>query len=140
MLDLHSQMLSWARVGVSYVAGEIALLSGLLMWATTFSRIRRRMFELFFYSHQLYILFLIFYLLHVGISFFCLVLPGVYLFMVDRFLRFLQSRNKVRLVSARLLPSETVELNFSKDPSKDSTTYLLVHYCTNLGICSQFRF
>lgn len=136
MLDLHSQMLSWARVGVSNVAGEIALLSGLLMWATTFSRIRRRMFELFFYSHQLYILFLIFYLLHVGISFFCLVLPGVYLFMVDRFLRFLQSRNKVRLVSARLLPSETVELNFSKDPSKDSTTYLLVHYCTDFGICS----
>ncbi|KAJ8467770.1 hypothetical protein OPV22_030322 [Ensete ventricosum] len=84
---------------------------------TTFSRIRHRMFELFFYSHQLYILFLIFYLLHVGISFFYLVLPGVYLFMVDRFLRFLQSRNKVRLVSARLLPSETVELNFSMDPS-----------------------
>ncbi|RWV94183.1 hypothetical protein GW17_00043302 [Ensete ventricosum] len=106
---------------------------------TTFSRIRHRMFELFFYSHQLYILFLIFYLLHVGISFFYLVLPGVYLFMVDRFLRFLQSRNKVRLVSARLLPSETVELNFSMDPSKDSTTYLLVRYCTNFGICSQFQ-
>ncbi|KAM0950165.1 putative ferric-chelate reductase (NADH) [Dioscorea sansibarensis] len=111
-----SKMLEWDAIGISIVAGELALVSGLFMWVTTFPRIRRKVFELFFYTHQLYILFLFFYLLHVGIAFFCLILPGVYLFLLDRYLRFLQSRRSVRLVSARLLPSDTVELNFSKSP------------------------
>ncbi|KAJ3680297.1 hypothetical protein LUZ60_016575 [Juncus effusus] len=110
------EMIKWENTGVANVAGEIALLSGLAMWITTFPRIRRKMFELFYYTHHLYILFLFFYMLHVGIAFFCMILPGVYLFMVDRYLRFLQSRTKVRLVSARLLPSEGIELNFSKNP------------------------
>lgn len=72
------------------------------------------MFELFFYTHYLYILFVIFFVFHVGISYSCIMLPGFYLFLVDRYLRFLQSRKHVRLVSARLLPCETIELNFSK--------------------------
>ncbi|KAK1377208.1 Ferric reduction oxidase 2 [Heracleum sosnowskyi] len=42
------------------------------------------------------------------------MLPGFYLFMVDRFLRFLQSRHCAQLVSARILPCKTVELNFAK--------------------------
>ncbi|KAF8412208.1 hypothetical protein HHK36_000168 [Tetracentron sinense] len=86
------------------------------MWATSFPRIQRKMFELFFYTHNLYIIFLIFFVLHVGISYSCIMLPGVYLFLVDRYLRFLQSRQRVRLVSGRLLPCETIELNFSKSP------------------------
>ncbi|RWW37641.1 hypothetical protein BHE74_00057215 [Ensete ventricosum] len=109
-------MVKWDNTGIANVPGEIAILAGLLMWATTFPRIRRKMFELFFYTHQLYIAFLFFYMLHVGVSHICVILPGVYLFMVDRYLRFLQSRAKVRLVSARLLPSESMELNFAKSP------------------------
>lgn len=112
------QMLEWARDDVSNVAGELSLLSGLVMWATTYPGIRRKMFELFFYTHYLYILFMVFFIFHVGISFACLMLPGFYLFLVDRFLRFLQSRQRVRLVSARILPCDTVELNFSKNPSE----------------------
>ncbi|CAA7393177.1 unnamed protein product [Spirodela intermedia] len=115
--DSLSSMLEWANTGESYVAGELALLCGLVLWATTLQRVRRKMFELFFYSHQLYVFFLFFFLLHVGIGFFCLILPGVYLFMIDRFLRFLQSRGRVRLVSARLLPGDSIELNFAKSPS-----------------------
>ena len=46
-------------------------------------------------------------------------LPGFYLFLVDRYLRFLQSRRQVCLVSARVLPCDTLELNFSK--SHDSS-------------------
>lgn len=114
--QLHS-MLTWARTRVSIVPGELALLSGLAMWATALPRIRRRMFELFYYAHHLYIPFVVFFALHVGVTTFCYVLPGVFLFMVDRCLRCLQSRNRVRLVSARILPSQDVELNFSKIPS-----------------------
>ncbi|CAA7393175.1 unnamed protein product [Spirodela intermedia] len=112
--DSLSSMLEWANTGESYLAGELALLFGLVLWATTLQRVRRKMFELFFYSHQLYVLFLLFFLLHVGIGFLTIMLPGIYLFMIDRFLRFLQSRGRVRLVSARLLPGDTIELNFAK--------------------------
>nr|BAV57586.1 probable ferric reductase oxidase [Olea europaea] len=109
-----SEMLKWDNTGVSHVAGELALLSGLVLWATTYPKIRRKMFELFFYTHHLYILFVFFFVLHVGISYAFIMLPGFYLFMIDRYLRFLQSRQRVRLVSARILTCETIELNFSK--------------------------
>ncbi|KAF8033284.1 hypothetical protein BT93_D2016 [Corymbia citriodora subsp. variegata] len=116
-----SQILMWQGHGVSNLAGEISLLAGLVLWATTFPRVRRKMFELFFYTHYLYILFVIFFVLHIGIGFSCMMLPGFYLFMVDRFLRLLQSRSRARLISARVLPCDTVELNFSKTPGLEYT-------------------
>jgi len=109
------QIFKWNKVGVSNVAGEVSLLAGLIMWAATLPSIRRKAFELFFYTHYLYIVFVVFYVLHLGFSYSCLVLPGFYLFMIDRYLRFLQSQKKIRLVSARVLPCEAVELNFSKN-------------------------
>lgn len=114
------QMIKWAKNDVSNIAGEIALLSGLAMWVTTIPRIRRKMFELFFYTHYLYILFMVFYIFHVGVSYAGLMLPGFFLFVVDRYLRFLQSGKRARLVSARVLPGESFELNFAKSPG----TYL----------------
>ncbi|KAH7513089.1 hypothetical protein FEM48_Zijuj12G0159500 [Ziziphus jujuba var. spinosa] len=111
-----SQMIKWDKFDVSNLAGEIALACGLAMWATTIPRIRRKFFELFFYTHYLYIFFVIFFIFHAGISYSCIMLPGFYLFLVDRFLRFLQSRSNVRLISARILPCQAVELNFSKHP------------------------
>ncbi|CAN7097213.1 hypothetical protein BRARA_I05641 [Brassica rapa] len=112
-----SQMLMWDTKDISNLAGEISLVAGLLMWATTFPAIRRRFFEVFFYTHYLYIVFMLFFVLHVGITFSFIALPGFYIFMVDRFLRFLQSRDNIRVLSARILPSHTIELTFSKNPS-----------------------
>ncbi|CAI9292139.1 unnamed protein product [Lactuca saligna] len=109
-----SEMLKWAKTDISVVAGEVSLLAGLVMWATTFPQIRRKMFEVFFYTHHLYIIFIVFFVFHVGIGYASIMLPGFYLFMMDRFLRFLQSRGSVRLISTRILPCETLELNFSK--------------------------
>ncbi|KAF5801422.1 putative ferric-chelate reductase (NADH) [Helianthus annuus] len=116
-----SEMMKWAKTEISNVAGELSLIAGLIMWATTFPRIRRKMFEVFFYTHHLYILFVVFYVFHVGIAYASTILPGFYLFMIDRFLRFLQSRGNVRLVSARVLPCETLELNFSKSKGLEYT-------------------
>ncbi|XP_057979341.1 ferric reduction oxidase 2-like [Malania oleifera] len=111
-----SEVLEWNKTGVSNVAGELSLLSGLVLWATTFPRIRRKFFELFFYTHYLYILFIVFFVFHLGISYSSMMLPGFYLFLLDRYLRFLQSRHTLRLVSARVLPCQTLELNFAKTP------------------------
>ncbi|XP_050222922.1 ferric reduction oxidase 2-like [Mercurialis annua] len=109
-------MLKWDKFQVSNAAGEIALLCGLIMWITSLRRIRRKIFELFFYSHHLYILFVIFYVVHVGFNDAYVLLPGFYLFLIDRYLRLLQSQQKVRMVSARILPCAAIELNFSKSP------------------------
>ncbi|KAL2330261.1 hypothetical protein Fmac_017842 [Flemingia macrophylla] len=109
-----SKMLEWKKTGISNVAGEVALVAGLLMWIAAIPRIRRKAFELFFYTHYLYIIFIVFFIFHVGMFQTCTMLPSFYLFLVDRFLRFLQSRLRVSLVSARVLPCQTVELNFSK--------------------------
>ncbi|XP_078437658.1 ferric reduction oxidase 2-like [Wolffia australiana] len=81
------EMVQWAKEGVADVAGELAMVFGLVLRATTFRQIRRKSNELFLYTHQLYALFMFFFLLHVGISFYFLVLPGVYLFLLNRYLR-----------------------------------------------------
>lgn len=112
------QMVQWDKTGISNIAGELSLLFGLIMWVTAIPRIRRKIFELFFYTHYLYILFMIFFILHVGMSYSCIMLPGFYLFLVDRFLRFLQSGTRARLICSRVLPCETLELNFAKSPGK----------------------
>ncbi|KAL0299562.1 UNVERIFIED_CONTAM: Ferric reduction oxidase 2 [Sesamum radiatum] len=113
---VNLQMLKWSKVGISNVAGEVALLSGLAMWITSLSVVRRKLFELFFYTHHLYIVFILFFVLHVGFSYSCIMLPGFYLFLIDRLLRFLQSQQRIRLISARVLPCQAMELNVSKDP------------------------
>ncbi|WJX14484.1 ferric-chelate reductase (NADH) [Trifolium repens] len=83
-----AEIFKWNKIGISNVAGVVALLAGLTMWTTTLPLIRRKFFELFFYIHHL----------------------------------FLQSQQKIQLVSARVLPCEAVELNFSKNPGKWSQT------------------
>ncbi|XP_073123192.1 ferric reduction oxidase 2-like [Henckelia pumila] len=116
-----SEMLKWGDHYVSNIAGEISLLCGLGMWMTTYPSIRRKMFELFLYTHYLYIFFIFFFILHIGIGFSTIMLPGLYLFIIDRYLRFLQSKENVQLVSARLLPCDTLELNFSKSRALNYT-------------------
>ncbi|XP_057424799.1 ferric reduction oxidase 4 isoform X2 [Lotus japonicus] len=111
------EMLEWSKTYVSNVAGEIASLIALAMWVTSFPRVRRNMFEVFFYTHHLYILYILFYAIHVGVAYMCMIAPGIFLFLVDRHLRFLQSRQHARLLSGRLLPCDALELNFSKTPS-----------------------
>jgi hypothetical protein len=111
-------MLEWSKTYVSNVAGEIAILIALTMWITSIPRVRRKMYEVFFYTHHLYILYILFYAIHVGVQDMCMIAPGIFLFLIDRHLRFLQSRQNAQLLSVRLLPCDALELNFSKNPSK----------------------
>ncbi|PON58183.1 Cytochrome b245, heavy chain [Parasponia andersonii] len=117
MTDQMVLMLEWSQTYVSNVAGEIAIVFALVIWATSISRVRRKMFEVFYYTHHLYTVCIIFYVLHVGSAYLCMILPGIFLFVIDRYLRFLQSRDRVRLLSTRLLPGGTFELNFAKSPA-----------------------
>ncbi|KAK1683376.1 hypothetical protein QYE76_044224 [Lolium multiflorum] len=114
---LLKQIIQWKEIGVAHLAGVISLVAGLLMWATSLHPVRKRFFELFFYTHQLYVVFIVFLVLHVGDFIFSIAAGAVFLFMLDRFLRFWQSRAKVDIVSADCRPCGTVELVFSKPAS-----------------------
>ncbi|KAL8154321.1 hypothetical protein V2J09_012081 [Rumex salicifolius] len=114
---LIQQLLEWKDIGVANLAGVISLLAGLFMWVTSLHPVRKYFFEVFFYTHQLYIIFIVFLALHVGDFIFSIALGGLFLFMLDRFLRFFQSRKTVDVISATSLPCGSVELVLSKPPN-----------------------
>ncbi|KAG8368965.1 hypothetical protein BUALT_Bualt15G0101100 [Buddleja alternifolia] len=107
-------LMEWKNIGVANRPGVISLLAGILMWITSLPGVRRLNFELFFYTHQLYVVFVVFLALHVGDFIFCFAAGGIFLFMLDRFLRFFQSRRTVHVLSARSFPCGTLELVLSK--------------------------
>ncbi|XP_042487431.1 ferric reduction oxidase 7, chloroplastic-like [Macadamia integrifolia] len=110
---LH-ELLQWINIGIAVLPGVISLAAGLLMWVTSLFPVRKQFFELFFYTHQLYVVFVVFLALHVGDFIFCIAAGGIFLFLLDRFLRFCQSRKTVDVVSATCLPCGTVEFVISK--------------------------
>lgn len=112
------QTFEWRDIGVANLAGVISLTSGILMWVTSLPGVRKWNFELFFYTHQLYVVFVIFFAMHVGDFIYCMGAGGIFLFMLDRFLRFIQSRKTVDIISATSLPCGTVELVLSKPACK----------------------
>ncbi|KAJ9162747.1 hypothetical protein P3X46_022497 [Hevea brasiliensis] len=112
--NLQYEIMEWRDVGIANFAGVVSLLAGLLMWVTSLPGVRQWSFELFFYTHQLYVVFVLFLAFHVGDFIFSMSAGGIFLFMLDRFLRFCQSRRTVDVVSAKCHPCGTVELVFSK--------------------------
>uniref|UniRef100_J3LY86 ferric-chelate reductase (NADH) n=1 Tax=Oryza brachyantha TaxID=4533 RepID=J3LY86_ORYBR len=112
--NLLKEMAEWKEIGVANLPGVISLAAGLLMWVTSLHLVRKRFFELFFYTHQLYVIFVVFLAFHVGDFAFSIAAGPIFLFMLDRFLRFWQSRAKVDIISASCRPCGTVELVFSK--------------------------
>uniref|UniRef100_A0A0E0H1D6 ferric-chelate reductase (NADH) n=1 Tax=Oryza nivara TaxID=4536 RepID=A0A0E0H1D6_ORYNI len=115
--NLLGELAAWKEIGVANLPGVISLAAGLLMWVTSLHPVRKTYFELFFYTHQLYIIFVVFLAFHVGDFIFSFSAGPIFLFMLDRFLRFWQSRAKVDIISASCRPCGTVELVFSKPAS-----------------------
>ncbi|KAG0462601.1 hypothetical protein HPP92_021077 [Vanilla planifolia] len=114
---LLEEITKWQRTGRIYLAGAITLVIGLTIWITALPAIRRKYFQLFYSIHNLYIVFILFFLLHAGERHFYLVFSGVMLFALDKVLRLLHSRRVVSLLSARIFPCRAIELTFRKNPS-----------------------
>ncbi|KAB2083402.1 hypothetical protein ES319_A05G264600v1 [Gossypium barbadense] len=112
---IQDEITKWQRTGRIYLAGEITLVVGLVMWITSLPQIRRKRFEIFYYIHHLYIIFLVFFLLHAGDRHFYMIFAGVFLFCLDKLLRILQSWPQTHILSARLYPCKVVELILPKD-------------------------
>ncbi|KAI8543758.1 hypothetical protein RHMOL_Rhmol08G0242900 [Rhododendron molle] len=113
---IQDEMWRWQKTGRIYLAGEITLVTGLVIWITSLPQIRRRQFEIFYYTHHLYIVFLVFYLFHGGDRHFYMVFPGIFLFALDKLLRIIQSRPETCILSARVFPCKAIELVLPKDP------------------------
>ncbi|KAI7985091.1 hypothetical protein LOK49_LG14G01046 [Camellia lanceoleosa] len=113
---IQDEMWKWQKTGRIYLAGEIALVTGLVIWITSLPQIRRKQFEIFYYTHHLYIVFLVFFLFHVGDRHFYMVFPGIFLFALDKLLRIIQSRPQTCILSARVFPCKAMELVLPKDP------------------------
>ncbi|KAL8465577.1 hypothetical protein ACS0TY_034892 [Phlomoides rotata] len=113
---IQDEMWKWQTKGRIYLAGEITLLTGLVIWITALPQIRRRWFQVFYYTHHLYIVFLVFFLFHGGDRHFYMVFPGVFLFALDKLLRVIQSTTETCILSARVFPCKAIELTLPKDP------------------------
>lgn len=96
----------------------MCLVTGLVIGITALPQIRRKKFEIFYYTHHLYMVFLVFFLFHAGDRHFYEVFPGIFLFGLDKILRIIQSRPETCILSARVFPSKAIELILPKDPGK----------------------
>eukprot|EP00897_Mesotaenium_endlicherianum_P002434 jgi/Mesen1/2218/ME000152S01306 len=95
-------------------AGLLALALAAVIWLASLAPVRRRSYETFLFTHQLYVIFLFALALHVSDFLFAVVTPGVLVFGIDRLLRFVQARRDVGLLAARELPSGNLELVIAK--------------------------
>ncbi|KAH7296649.1 hypothetical protein KP509_26G032700 [Ceratopteris richardii] len=118
---ISQQIFEWETNGEScaVVAGLIGIIVGLIMWVSALSFFRRRWYELFFGVHHLYIIFFLFFLYHVIRTVHFIVIPCL-LFMVDRFLRMVQSQHSVDVLSAKILESGCLHLRIAG--GKESNT------------------
>jgi hypothetical protein len=121
------QLLEWKDIGVANLAGVISLVAGLFMWVTSLPGVRKWNFEMFFYTHQLYVVFIVFMALHIGDFIFAMAAGPIFLFVLDRFLRFCQSRRTVNVISSRCLPCGTVEMVLSKPQSNYTYNSIFTH-------------
>lgn len=113
---IQDEIWKWQKTGRIYLAGEIALVAGLVIGITSLPQVRRKRFEIFYYTHHLYIIFIIFFLFHTGDRHFYMVLPAIFLFAIERLLRMIQSRPETCILSARIFPSKAVEVILPKEP------------------------
>ncbi|WCJ19116.1 ferric reduction oxidase 7 [Euphorbia peplus] len=115
--EIPSELISWTPTDGANLAGIINIFFGWTIWITSLPFIRKKNFELFYYTHHLYIIFIIFLAMHVGNFFFCIVAGSIFLFIIDRFLRFCQSRHSVDVISTTSFPCGVVQLVMSTPPS-----------------------
>ncbi|XP_019105285.2 ferric reduction oxidase 8, mitochondrial isoform X2 [Beta vulgaris subsp. vulgaris] len=135
--QILNQIWNWQKEGRIYLAGVIALVTLLVIWISSLPFVRRRKFDVFFYMHHLYVVFLVFFLFHAGDRHFYMVFAGVFLFVIDKLLRMIQSHPKTRILSVRIFPSKIIELTFPKDPSLSYTPTSIIFI--NIPMISKFH-
>jgi len=79
-------VLEWQPYFIVNLPGVIALIADIAMWMTSINYVQNNYnFELFFYTHQLYIIFVLFLAFHVGDFIFNTTFIGLFLLTFDQF-------------------------------------------------------
>ena len=92
----------------------VALLITIYMVVTLLPTIRRRYLNFFYYSHQLYIVFFASFMYHVGVRTVGYTIGPIYLFFLDWFMRFWQSRQLIQVSRACVSFDGIIELKIPR--------------------------
>lgn len=123
---VYAQKRTWHRLisvaaaqtgGVLVLPGLVALLVAIYMAATSLPVIRRRHFNFFYYSHQLYVVFFAGFAYHVGVKTAGYAMGAAFLFFLDRFMRCWQSSRLIRVSYARVSSAGIIELKVPRSPT-----------------------
>lgn len=95
--------------------GQMALWCCLIIGVTSLNPIRRRYYEVFYYSHHLFIFVLFFSALHFS-QFVIWMYPAVCLYVMHRILSNTQSRVPCEVVDLEAIPGEITRLVFRRAP------------------------
>lgn len=94
--------------GQGYLWGVLSLLCFLVMLVTSFNYVRRNYFEVFYYSHFIFIAGFVFAVLHVSRFLYYLLIP-VSLYALDRVLRFARGLCSVTVIKASMVSQDLKE-------------------------------
>lgn len=97
--------------------GQLAFFSCMIMGVTSLNPVRRRYYELFYYTHHLFIVVLIAMCLHFS-GFVIWMYPGVCLYMMHRILARSQGGVPCEVVDMEAIPGEITRLVFRRSPGK----------------------
>ena len=86
-----------------------------IMMITALDYFRRRYFEVFFYTHHLYILIFFYALIHAW-SIWYFLAPGITLYFFDRLIRFVRGSHKVDVVSIAYGFGGNIRIEFRPPP------------------------
>ncbi|KAF2493788.1 hypothetical protein BU16DRAFT_550770 [Lophium mytilinum] len=96
------------------ITGHIMLLCMMLMYTTAHHRIRQQSFETFWYTHHLFIPFLLGMYTHATGCF----LVGGGLYLIERLYREIRARRETQIVKVVRHPYDAVEIQFTKPSMK----------------------
>ncbi|GAM27424.1 hypothetical protein SAMD00019534_106000 [Acytostelium subglobosum LB1] len=108
---------SLAFLSLSGSTGHVAVLAMVLMFSSAIESIRRPMFEIFWYTHHLFVLYFVLICVH-GLAkllgdkanFWMWVVGPVAFYLIERIVRVARSKQACLLLMARQHPSRTIEL------------------------------
>ncbi|KAF9977348.1 hypothetical protein BGZ73_006217 [Actinomortierella ambigua] len=129
--------------------GMLVLLG--LMFATAHRRVRRPKFEVFWYTHHLFLVVMVLFSFHAygcfvktndgvcrGYGSWRYVVVATTLYGLDRLLRYLDSRREIRLISATAHPGGALELCF-RPPSHLQRYHPGQHVYLNIPMLSKYQ-
>eukprot|EP01125_Pyxidicula_operculata_P005860 TRINITY_DN204_c0_g1_i1.p1 TRINITY_DN204_c0_g1~~TRINITY_DN204_c0_g1_i1.p1 ORF type:complete len:529 (-),score=77.06 TRINITY_DN204_c0_g1_i1:121-1707(-) len=112
--------LTWAFTTVPGATGVVACIAMILMYTTAVSSVRRPMFELFWYTHHLFIVFFIILCCH-GLAglleppmFWMWTIGPMVFYLIERIIRSVRKSQKTIIVQAIQHPSKTLEIRMRK--------------------------